>query len=116
MSLLRWYSARQPRRLYKLKNLYEGNENVKQAKLQSYKTLFENIKMKEEENIASYFLWVDEAVNGIRGLREDMTNSVIMTKFLRTPPHQFDSKVFAIKEAKFDKAHHERVVWISHSL
>ena len=29
---------------------------------------FENLKMKEEENIATYFLRVDEIVNIIRGL------------------------------------------------
>ena len=38
----------------KLKIIYEGDDKVKGAKLQSYRGQFENLKMKEEENIASY--------------------------------------------------------------
>ena len=40
----------------KLKNFYEGDDKVKGAKLQTYRGKFENLKMKEEENIAAYFL------------------------------------------------------------
>ena len=40
----------------KLKNIYEGDDKVKGAKLQTYRGQFENLKMKEEENIATYFL------------------------------------------------------------
>ena len=40
----------------KLKNIYEGDDKVKGAKLQTYKGQFESLKMKEEENIVAYFL------------------------------------------------------------
>ena len=40
----------------KLKNIYEGDDKVKGAKLQTYRGQFENLKMKEEDNIAPYFL------------------------------------------------------------
>ena len=40
----------------KLKNIYEGDEKVKGAKLQTYRGQFEHLKTKEEENIAAYFL------------------------------------------------------------
>ena len=33
----------------KLKNIYEGDDKVKGAKLQTYRGQFENLKMKEEE-------------------------------------------------------------------
>lgn len=62
----------------KLKNIYEGNGSVKQQKLQSYRTFFENLKMKDEENIASYLIWVDKVVNGIKVLGEDITNFVVV--------------------------------------
>ena len=52
----------------KLKNIYEGDDKVKEGKFQTYRGQFENLKMKEEENIASCFLRVDETVNIIRGL------------------------------------------------
>ena len=40
----------------KLRNIYEGDDKIKGAKLRTYKAQFENLKMKEEENIAAYFL------------------------------------------------------------
>ena len=55
-----------------LKNIYEGDEKVKGAKIQTYRGKFEHLKMKEEENIAAYFLRVDEVVNIIRRLGENI--------------------------------------------
>ena len=52
----------------KLRNIYEGGDKIKGAKLQTYRGQFENLKMKEEENIAAYFLRIDEIVNIIKGL------------------------------------------------
>jgi hypothetical protein len=40
----------------KLQNIYEGDSKFKAAKLQSYRGQFEQLNMKEDENIASYFL------------------------------------------------------------
>ena len=52
----------------KLKCIYEGTSKVKEYKLHAYKGQFENIKMKEEENIAEYILREDDIVNAIRGI------------------------------------------------
>ena len=82
----------------KLKNIYEGDEKVKGAKLQTYRAEFEHLKMKEEENIAAYFLRVDEVVNNMRGLGEKIEGSVIVQKILRSLPMRFDSKISAIEE------------------
>jgi hypothetical protein len=40
----------------KLRNIYEGDSKVKETKLQTYRGQFEQLKMKEDENIAAYFL------------------------------------------------------------
>jgi hypothetical protein len=40
----------------KLRNIYEGDSKVKATKLQTYRGQFEQLKMKEDENIAVYFL------------------------------------------------------------
>jgi hypothetical protein len=40
----------------KLRNIYEGDSKVKEAKLQTYRDQFEQLKMKEDENITAYFL------------------------------------------------------------
>jgi hypothetical protein len=52
----------------KHQNIYEVDSKVKEAKLQTYKGEFEQLKMKGYENIAAYFLRVDEEVNAIIGL------------------------------------------------
>jgi hypothetical protein len=52
----------------KLQNIYEGDSKVKATNLQTYRGQFEKLKMKEDENIASYFLRVDEIVNAILGI------------------------------------------------
>jgi hypothetical protein len=60
----------------KLKNTYEGDDKVKQAKLQTHRSQFESLKMDEEENIATYLLRVDGIVN--RGLGEIVDDKFIM--------------------------------------
>ena len=52
------------------KNIYEGDENGKKVKLQLHRAKFENLKMKESENIEAYILRVDEVVISIIGLVE----------------------------------------------
>ena len=64
----------------KLQNIYEGDSKVKAVKLQTYRGRFEQINMKEYENIATYFLRVDEIVNAIIGLGEEIKESVIVQK------------------------------------
>jgi len=45
---------------------------VNKAKLQTHRRDFDSLKMGDEENVASYFLRVDEIVNAIRGLGEEI--------------------------------------------
>jgi hypothetical protein len=40
----------------KLRNIYEGDSKVKTTKLQTYRGQFEQLKMKEDEDITTYFL------------------------------------------------------------
>ena len=54
--------------------------------------------MKEDENIASYFLWVDEIVNEIIWLGEEIKESIIVQKVLRSLPMRFDPKISALEE------------------
>ena len=39
----------------KMKNIYEGDAKVKGAKLQNFRAKFEQLKMKDDENIAATF-------------------------------------------------------------
>jgi hypothetical protein len=62
----------------KLQNIYEGDSKVKATKIQTYRDQFEQLKMKEYENIATYLLRVDEMVNAIIGLGEEIKEYVIV--------------------------------------
>ena len=46
--------------LEKIKKIYEGYEKFKNSKMQTFSTQFEMLKMKEEEDIATYFIRVYE--------------------------------------------------------
>jgi hypothetical protein len=82
----------------KLRNIYEGDSKVKPAKLQIYRGQLEQLKMKEDEDIASYFLRVDETVNAIIGLVEEIEESIIVQKVLRSLPMRFNPKISALEE------------------
>jgi hypothetical protein len=82
----------------KLRNIYEGDTKVKATKLQTYKGQFEQLKMKEDEYIAAYFLRVNEMVNAILELGEEIEESVIVQKVLRSLPMRFNPKISALEE------------------
>jgi hypothetical protein len=84
----------------KLKSIYEGDPKVKQVNLQRHREEFENLKMNENEDIATYFLRVDEVVNAIRGLGEDLDESLVVQKVLRSLLLKYDAKVSAIEETR----------------
>jgi hypothetical protein len=54
--------------------------------------------MKEDENIVVSFLRVDETVNAIIGLREEIKESIIVQKVLRSLPMRFDPKISTLEE------------------
>jgi hypothetical protein len=70
----------------KLISSYESNEKVKDAKLQTYRVQFEQIKMKEDETIGKYFLRVEELVNAMKALGEKIEEASLVQKILRSLP------------------------------
>eukprot|EP00253_Pinus_taeda_P005171 PITA_05171 len=77
---------------------YEGDDQVKRAKLQTLKIQYENLKMYNDESVANYFLCVDEIVNCMKNLGEEITDAVVVEKVLRSLSPRFESKVSAIEE------------------
>eukprot|EP00253_Pinus_taeda_P001545 PITA_01545 len=77
---------------------YEGDEQVKRAKLQTLKIWYENPKMHSNESIANYFRCMDEIVNCTRNLGEEFKEVVLVEKVLRSLSAKFDSKVSTIEE------------------
>ena len=52
----------------KIQNIYEGDAKFKGSKIQVFRAKFEQLKMKEDEDIATYLLRVDQIINTIKGL------------------------------------------------
>jgi hypothetical protein len=76
-------------------------KETQKSRQQSFKLTEVNLnslKMKEDENIAAYFLRVDETMNAIRGLGEEVDESIIVQKVLRSLPMRFDPKISALEE------------------
>ena len=57
--------------------------------------------MEESEDIATYFLRIDEIVNTVRGLGETIENGIIVQKVLRSLPIRFDPKIYALEERTY---------------
>jgi hypothetical protein len=82
----------------KLIRSYEGNEKVKDAKLQTYRSQFEQLNMKEDKTIGKYFLRVEELVNAMKELGEKIEEASLVHKILRSLLDRFNPKVSAIEE------------------
>ncbi len=71
---------------------------MKTARLLSYKSHFEFLKMEDEKDVASFFQHIDEIINTIRGIRQKMEEKDAILKILRSLPMRFDAKVSTLKE------------------
>jgi hypothetical protein len=57
--------------------------------------------MKEDEDIAAYFLRFYETMNTIRGLGEEVDESVVVQKVLRSLSMRFDPKISTLEEITY---------------
>jgi hypothetical protein len=88
----------------KLISSHEGNEKVKDAKIQTYRLQFEQLKMNEDETINKFFLRVEELLNSMKGLGEKIEDIFLVQKILRSLPDRFNPKVSSIEELNDLKA------------
>eukprot|EP00253_Pinus_taeda_P031483 PITA_31483 len=77
---------------------YEGDTQVKRAKLQTLRIQYETLQMHSDGSIANYFLRIDEIVNYMKNLGEEIKEVVLVEKALRSLSAKFEPKVFAIEE------------------
>ena len=62
----------------KLNQNHEGDDKVKQEKIQTFGMRFESLRMNENESIVEYFLRVYEVTNMIKGLGEEVKEEMIV--------------------------------------
>lgn len=83
-----------------MKKKFGGNERVKRSLLNTLRREFEVLSMKMDETIDDYFGRVMTVSNKMRSNREEMTDSKIVEKILRTLTDKFTYVVVSIEESK----------------
>ncbi|XP_057821524.2 uncharacterized protein LOC131034148 [Cryptomeria japonica] len=61
---------------------------------------FDDLKMNNDETVASYFLCIDEVVNAQKGLGEEIDEHDVVAKVIRTLLPKFETKISALEEKK----------------
>ena len=84
----------------KLKEIYGGDDNVRRAKEKSLRGQFDQMKMREGENIVKYVERVKASVSAIRASGEKIEEKTIISKVLRTLLLIYAIRVSAIQERR----------------
>lgn len=104
-----------------LKTMHLGAKRVKEAKVQTLKSEFEGLRMKETESVDDFVVRLTTIVNKIRTLGEKIKETYVVKKFLRAVPRKFlqiastieqfgDLKTMTVEEVIGRlKAHKERL-------
>ncbi|XP_057747692.1 uncharacterized protein LOC130966885 [Arachis stenosperma] len=82
-----------------LKLSYKGIDKVQKAKLQSLRREYERYEMSSSKTVEKYFTRVTDLVNKMRVYGEDMLDSKVVEKILRTMPMKYDYVVTTILES-----------------
>ncbi|XP_071700148.1 uncharacterized protein [Rutidosis leptorrhynchoides] len=83
-----------------MKSKFGGNSRVKRSLLNSLCREFEVLAMKNDESVAAYFTRVMSVSNKMRSNGEEMSDSKIMEKILRTLTEKFTYIVVSIEETQ----------------
>ena len=104
-----------------LKTMHLGDDRIKEARVQTLKSEFEKLQMKESESVDDFALRLTTIINGIRALGEKFEDTYAIKKFLRAVPSKFlhiasaieqfgDLKTMTVEEVIGRlKAHEERL-------
>nr|GEZ08408.1 retrovirus-related Pol polyprotein from transposon TNT 1-94 [Tanacetum cinerariifolium] len=83
-----------------LEKAYKGADRVKQVRLQTLRGELEAMKMKEAEGVSDYNTRVQTVVNQLKRNGENLPDSRIIEKILRSLNKKFENVVCVIEEAK----------------
>ncbi|XP_074336117.1 uncharacterized protein LOC141673281 [Apium graveolens] len=81
-----------------IKILYQGAERVRTAKIQTLKTEFEALNMKENESLDDFCMKMNSLITNIRALGEEIVESYVVKKLLRAVPSKFLQIVSTIEQ------------------
>ncbi|XP_059623068.1 uncharacterized protein LOC132266233 [Cornus florida] len=81
-----------------LQEAHEGNKVIKENKIQLFTVQYEVRKMEERETIAEYMFKINDLVNNMRALGEDIKDSDVCKKILRSLTSRFNAKVIILED------------------
>ncbi|XP_021827363.1 uncharacterized protein LOC110767990, partial [Prunus avium] len=83
-----------------LRLTHEGDEKVKEAKLDMVSAEFESLKMQDSETIQEFYAKFSALANSSHNLGEKIPEIKLIKKFLRSLPNRFDAKRTAFSEMR----------------
>ena len=83
-----------------LQTTYKGTKAIKNLKLQTLTTSFEEINMEEDESFDEFYAKLKDIVNSTFNLGETIPKPKIVRKVLRSLPERFHAKITTIEESK----------------
>ena len=89
----------------KLKEIYGGDDNVRREKAESLRGQFDQMRMREDENIAKYVERVKACVSAIRASGGDIKGETVIRKVLRTLLPVYAIRVSTIQERRCEANH-----------
>ena len=89
----------------KLEEIYGGDDNVKRAKAESLRGQFDQMKMREDENITKYVDRIKACVSAIKAAGGDIKGETVVSKVLRTLLPIYAIRVSAIQERRCEANH-----------
>lgn len=78
--------------------IYGGDQHVQKSKVDSLKGKYDEMRMKDEENITQYSFRIKEFVSVVKGVGGTLTNEEVVSKILRTLSSQYVIWVSSIQE------------------
>ena len=85
----------------KLKEFYRGDDNVRRAKVESLRGQFDQMRMREDENVPKYVERIKASVSAIRASRGEI-KEIVVSKVLRTLLPIYAIRVSTIQEMRCD--------------
>ena len=83
-----------------LKTTHVDTSRMKMSRLQLLTTKFENLRMKEDENIHEFHMNILEIANASRAPGDKMSDEKLVRKILNSLPKRFAMKVTTIEESQ----------------
>ena len=89
----------------KLREIYGGDDNVRRAKAKSLRGQFDQIRMRDDENIAKYVERIKASVSSIKAFGGKIEDETVISKVLRILIPVYAIRVSAIQERRCEENH-----------